>query len=227
MRYAVFMSVALLAAFATEANAQDCRSISDPTQRLACYDDAAMSVSPSTRPEMQESSTRSFEFRGHVIGERLDGAFPKWQSSRDLCRRSRELIVCQDQQAKSPIGSTGLTELRVGGVHLTLLNYNYFDGRLVGLDMFMHVNWYREIHDMLVGKYGKPARQLDMPLQNRMGATFNNTRSEWDFKEGVLRFDKRSGSIDSSWLSFQNSLADAAIRAQSAAENARKGKQAF
>jgi hypothetical protein len=93
--------------------------------------------------------------------------------------------------------------------------------------MGFHVNWYSQIREMLVGKYGKPTREKASTIQNRVGASFDNITTEWDFQEGTLELNKRYGQIDTSWLTFINPAVELKIDATRKAINQQKGKSAF
>lgn len=178
----------------------------------------------------------SFEFRSHRIGDDLDSQFPEWRAKKEIfkpgCEQSgnqTDIIACDDPTIfeAQGWGLTATSRQVVGGVEVMSLKYKFFNGKLFSLDMALNFRQYSQIHDMLVGKYGKPTRIKAGTLQNRMGASFDNLTSEWDFKEGTLKFDMRFASVEMSWLTFENPAVLAQMRSGREAISQQKGKSAF
>jgi hypothetical protein len=73
----------------------------------------------------------------------------------------------------------------------------------------------------------KPVRDKASNIQNRAGANFENITSEWDFREGTLKLNMRYGTIDMSWLTFENPAVEQSIQVRRGAIGEQKGKKAF
>jgi hypothetical protein len=174
----------------------------------------------------------AFEFRSHRIGDFLDSSYPRWRGkklyNKPGCAVESEgvgVVSCEDAESFSKYERYHVRF--IGDVAIMLLSYKFFEGKLYSLDMAFHVNWYSKIREMLAGKYGEPTRETASTIQNRAGASFENITTEWDFREGTLKLNKRYGQVDTSWLTFENPAVEEKIQAMRGAINKQKGKSAF
>jgi hypothetical protein len=181
----------------------------------------------------------AFEFRSHRIGDRIEGKYPNWQQGKpelfkpgcDTKESGIGVISCDDRESyemlRPSMFGPEIGIQKIGDIPIMQLSYSFFEGRLYSVDMAFGIKFYPEIRDMLIGKYGKPARVQTQNIQNRAGATFENVMSEWEFREGTLKLNMRFAKIDTSWLTFENPSVERQIQARKAAVGAERGKRAF
>lgn len=120
--------------------------------------------------------TQPFEFRGHRVGD------PQGDSFRG-CLMAGRTGSCEDKD--TPDAKYGTIET-VGGVYIRYLRYEFFDDQLYGVRMGFEPGSYLAFREMLVGKYGEPDRERDIPMQNGFGGRVTQSEASWAFPEGTL-----------------------------------------
>jgi hypothetical protein len=163
----------------------------------------------------------TFEFRGHRIGEPVEKNFPYWAKG----FRSLDLPYCSKHDGG--IVSCADSAKTVGDVYIGSLLYFFFDQKLYSIGMSFAANAHAKVRTMLIGKYGFPNAERNDPVQNTMGAVFDNLVSEWNFAEGTLVLKMRSGKVDTSFLTFNNPLIERAAGLRTILKQQEQGKRAF
>jgi len=115
----------------------------------------------------------------------------------------------------------------VGDIYIHSLLYFFFDQRLYSIGMSFATNAHSKIRAMLIGKYGVPNAERNEPVQNTMGAVFDNVVSEWHFLEGTLVLKMRSGKIDTSFLTFNNPAVEVEAGLRAMRKQQEQGKKSF
>lgn len=83
-----------------------------------------------------------------------------------------------------------------GGVVPELIGATFKDGKLATVIVFMPSSKFDELASAMRERFGKPARDEESTIQNRMGASFDNRKLRW-IRSGVwLDLTKRAGKID-------------------------------
>jgi hypothetical protein len=57
---------------------------------------------------------------------------------------------------------------------------------------------------LLVNKFGKPTEHKQFPVQNRMGAVFDNVKCSWVIDGNTIHFRKRTNQLDRGFLILYN-----------------------
>jgi hypothetical protein len=165
--------------------------------------------------------TPSFEFRGHRIGELVEKDFPYWSKG----FRSLDLPYCSKHDGG--IVSCADSTKTIGDIYIHSLLYFFFDQKLYSIGMSFSTNAHSKIHAMLIGKYGLPNAERNEPVQNTMGAVFDNVVSEWHFSEGALVLKMRAGKIDTSFLTFNNPAVEREAGLRATRKQQEQGKKSF
>ncbi len=174
---------------------------------------AVQAVKATAAPATPPKPLRSFEFRGHHLGDApfcagIDGAVA---------------IRCEDDE----LGKGNYGARSIGGVPIQVNAYNFHNGKLYAINFSVHVNSYTTFYNMLVGKYGPPDSDTMGNLRTRAGVDYDNITSVWHFAEGDLILEMRYADINTSWLRFDNHKVDAEIAAEKAAKDQAAGKSAL
>ena len=147
------------------------------------------------------SDLPSFEFRGHTIGEDAAKTFPYFKIASADCYKPKpvhghyviDTSICTAQaedmpcnQAKDgveyqcdeiPLYANGK---EVGGIPIDQLRYKIFDDKIYAVSMTFSSKDASRVRDVMTAKYGEPSRTINQPVQNLMGANFDNLVTEWD-----------------------------------------------
>jgi hypothetical protein len=161
----------------SEANIPDYGKASDQSEPIRKT--ARIPAEPSSSPAHTRSLS-PFEFRGHRVGEPVEKNFPYWVKG----YRSFDLPYCSKHDGG--IVSCADPAKTIGDVHIGSLLYFFFDQKLYSIGMSFSTNTHSKVRTMLIGKYGLPNAERNEPVQNTMGAVFDNLISEWYFLEGTL-----------------------------------------
>jgi hypothetical protein len=133
-----------------------------------------------------QSTVESFEFRGHRFGE------PPWKPARKTdtgtCEKDVKLLppflVCQ---MSTKIGDTP--------AHLI---YLFHRQRWEGLTISFPEPHYERMLGAFVSKYGPPDSTWTTPLQNAMGAQYENPHSVWRLGADLLELSRYSSTLNQS-----------------------------
>jgi hypothetical protein len=153
-----------------------------------------------------------FTFRNHKIGESISN-----------------FQYCEDSDAFGKICNEAEpgTIINVGKVPVLTLFYEFDQNKLYGVAMMFGNAYMPDIIGMLEGKYGKPAKVSNEPVQNQAGATFNNHVYTWNFSEGQLVLEERYGRIDKGGLHFDNPTVLAKRGQRQQDDLAKQGQSSF
>lgn len=171
-------------------------------------------------PAQADHPLPAFEFRGHHIGEEINKYFPFWQQG----YRGLDLSSCEKNNGDTIVCYEA--EANIGGSEVGI-SYWFYNRMLYSVVMVFDEESYSNIKTLVEGKYGKPLEEYNDHVQNAMGVIFNNTISEWKFREGLLKLHMRSGKIDTGALEFDDPTVDQKISAQDSQKLLNQGKKAF
>ena len=137
-----------------------------------------------------ETSLPTFEMFGLTTNKVYDGKVEFAEKTCDITKigpdRCARLFCC----------------VKMGNALVRDLEVNFVDGRLIKIVGFTNVSQFENLRAAFVAKYGSASDVEVSEVQNRMGATFDNTIMRWAFADGVLLLHKRLGTIDDSALMF-------------------------
>jgi len=68
------------------------------------------------------------------------------------------------------------------------------------IQMYFGATSYDDVLELVSGKFGKPGACSNSVLQNKMGATFDNTTCVWKVGNGVISLDKRYREADKGFM---------------------------
>ncbi|MCL2297209.1 MAG: hypothetical protein FWC38_09050 [Proteobacteria bacterium] len=72
-----------------------------------------------------------------------------------------------------------------------------FEGDKLGyVSIIFHSNWYRDVRDALVEKYGAQADEKMETVQNRFGDNFENRMATWKLGNNFVQIEERGAGID-------------------------------
>lgn len=74
------------------------------------------------------------------------------------------------------------------------------DGKLANAQVGISAIDHFPVVIALTEKYGKPTSEKSVPVQNRMGAKFDNHVATWNLPDGVIEAKERNGTVDSGWV---------------------------
>jgi hypothetical protein len=109
----------------------------------------------------------------------------------------------------------------------SMITYEFFKQKLSGFRMSFSVEHYSAIESMLIGKYGKPHKTIISPIQNRMGAQFEQITSIWNTAYGPMKLYYRYPNPDKGFLVLRDSKIEHLLDVQKEKELQQKGKSAF
>jgi hypothetical protein len=93
--------------------------------------------------------------------------------------------------------------------------------------MVFRANFFPKLREMLIGRYGNPTAEKVEQVQNRMGATFDNPVSEWQFREGTLLLERRYTDVNTGVLRFINPVVQSETQIRDQQKARMQGKRAF
>jgi hypothetical protein len=83
-----------------------------------------------------------------------------------------------------------------GGVLPNNILVTFYKARLVRVSVYFPEPRFRELRDAITERFGTPAVMKNDVVQNRMGATFDNTRLIWTRGDAILSLRQRGSKID-------------------------------
>jgi hypothetical protein len=96
-------------------------------------------------------------------------------------------------------------------------------GRLIRISLAFPSEHFEQVAQGAVEKYGKPTRSSSASLQNRMGATFENTTLIWgDLRGEYIQASKYGDTIDKGYIYF-GTAQDTALQKQVQDDSRKKG----
>jgi hypothetical protein len=112
------------------------------------------------------------------------------------------VILCQFYQPKKigPVSTWDEAEFRITNFD-TEVEFKFIDGddeayRLYHISFSFYSNRWDLLKDAYLSKFGKPTRVETAPVQNRMGAVFDNEKLIWENADSIIILEKRSGVVD-------------------------------
>lgn len=129
---------------------------------------------------IKDDAEAFFDFKGIVAGSNIN------------------LLETMEKCSKAfsePVNTCYLPDGKVAGeeVFPSLVIYK---NRLSSLKFRVPAYSYARIKASLIAKYGKPLGEENVSWQNKMGATFQNVHTYWDFRSGTMRLEQRSETLD-------------------------------
>jgi hypothetical protein len=72
-----------------------------------------------------------------------------------------------------------------------------FEGDRLGyVSVIFHANWYRDVRDALVERYGSRAEEKMETVQNRFGENFENRMATWVLGGDFVQIEERGAGVD-------------------------------
>ncbi|WP_145616824.1 hypothetical protein [Nitrospirillum bahiense] len=178
------------------------------------------------------AQAKTFEFRGHTLGEPIELSFPDWRNKDPYGIRgchdevvSGYLACPEKREAVDPRSSLG--SYKIGDVEIDRINYDYYDGKLASIDVGFSIVKFETIRNMMEGKYGKPNRDEYVNTYGGYGLIFNNRQCDWSFPQGTLRLSLYYLDMHMSRIEFINPTVEAKIKKDKAAIDRQKGAKGF
>lgn len=173
----------------------------------------------------------SFSYKGVKIGDSLDSfqaALPYFKCSSSECTYSA--ASCEmDLKAKGSGDTTRnfdtcMNANSYGGAFITFGMAKFHEGKLS--EIYLTSPWMSRINSALVEKYGQPSSIDNTPVQNKMGAEFDNWVKTWKMGSDQLVAKLRAGSVKEGSVLI---LGEAAmkLRAKQQQEQAKSGAKDF
>jgi hypothetical protein len=101
--------------------------------------------------------------------------------------------------------STGESET-IAGVPVKTMVLSIYDGKLHAIIINFDPDGFDQVVDGLKEKYGE-SNPMNEQIQNRMGATFENSTFSWRRADATLKATKYSASLDQSSVMFRTDFA--------------------
>lgn len=165
----------------------------------------AMLLLPSAAALTQEPLT----FKGVAIGAdraAVVAAFPSLSSGTPPC----EAGWCYLNPSRScsyvdPEASQCFKELSYGGILPQLISFTFRDGRLINVLVVVKAEQFDDLVKPMQMRFGKPSALDATPVQNRMGATFDQLVMRWH-RDGVFMSARKrnSDNLTESTISFHS-----------------------
>lgn len=91
---------------------------------------------------------------------------------------------------------------RIGEIPVTIL-LTFLDGKMVWVSMDFETKHFSEMRAAFVERYGSASKVSEIPLQNRMGATFQNQELKWEGEKLNIRLSRYDRKITHGNASFE------------------------
>lgn len=167
-----------------------------------------------------------FSFRGHRVGDPLSKHRKSYIRDGKLdCQATSDVPgrkYCNDRAL--PIVH-GYPEL--AGMSVMNLWYDYYEEKFVGFYLCVHTNHYANLRAMLIERYGQPSSTIQQPVQNRLGAVFDNEITVWRTPHGPMKLSQRSDQLHQADLYFFDQTAATKIQELRQLRLREQGKKAF
>jgi hypothetical protein len=107
-------------------------------------------------------------------------------------------------QKSTPVATIATVPARIDYFFMRSRTNAKDDPRLYHIWVQFEVSGYSTVGDALIEKYGEPKTVEKSALQNRMGATFENVVSTWEFEHDSIVLTKFNGDVETSLLEFRD-----------------------
>ena len=150
-------------------------------------------------------------------GWKLDEQISNMNMTGLLCSKGNGIIA--DKQCIEKAYKSSET---IAGAPIQFMVLFFFDDVLSSIAIREDEKYFNQIRDAMIEKYGKPTSENNEPIQNRAGASFDNSILEWDNSVSKIQLKRRSGKIDASSIvySSKSGLAESGKRSK---QNAASG----
>lgn len=98
------------------------------------------------------------------------------------------------------------------------------DGKVESITMRITEAAFEPLVAAITEKYGKPTQDVDIPVQNRLGATFHDRRVTWKLVDGTIFVSQRNGDVGHGAVSLFSNKSTAAFAARQADKPKRDAK---
>lgn len=117
------------------------------------------------------------------------------------------------------------SNLFYGGAAVTDAKVYLIDGKVESIELVIWEGKFGDVAAALAEKFGKPAQDIDAPVQNRLGNTFSSRRVTWNLSDGAIVAQQRSGDIEQSSITLSSTkyLKSLAAKAASKPKEDAKG----
>ena len=96
------------------------------------------------------------------------------------------------------------SKLTIAETPVKFISFNFFNDLLSFINIKVEERYFSQIRDAFIEKYGKPTSEENSVIQNRAGASFDNSVLQWENSVSFIKLEKRSGQVDSSYISFRS-----------------------
>ncbi|MDR0247466.1 MAG: hypothetical protein LBI16_03600 [Burkholderiales bacterium] len=88
-------------------------------------------------------------------------------------------------------------QMRYGPAAVQVYIAKFEGDKLSYMSVVFHSNWYRDVRDALVEKYGSKAEEKMETVQNRFGDNFENRMATWRLGNDFVQIEERGAGIES------------------------------
>ncbi|MDR0247101.1 MAG: hypothetical protein LBI16_01720 [Burkholderiales bacterium] len=156
---------------------------------------------------------RRVEFRGIALGASQDALlkkFPDFQCHGGTC----DLYVDAEAEKKCSANRTGnpndavevrkildcqreyRNQMRYGPAAVQVYIAKFEGDKLGYVSVIFHSNWYRDVRDALIERYGSQAEEKMETVQNRFGDNFENRMATWKLGNDFVQIEERGAGVD-------------------------------
>lgn len=146
---------------------------------------------------------QTLEIKGFPLGgsvSDLRSRYPELECGTTYCRVDPMRVMaaqCRGAESERPACRDAvLKRYSWGPLVAGVWTFGVEDGRVGSFTVtFLHQQ-FSALRTALTEKYGPPTRSVNVPVQNRMGATFDSTELRWQLPDGAIVVRERDAKVD-------------------------------